>query len=72
MSTMLSNSDPRRIHAIALFALFILTMSSPGWSDSDLSEASESAAPARIELVDQSVIYGEITDIDDADLYVGT
>jgi hypothetical protein len=72
MSTMLSNSDPRRIHAIALFALFILPMSSPGWSDSDLSEASESPAPARIELVDQSVIYGEITDIHDGELYVAT
>ena len=69
---MLSNSDPRRIHAIALFALFILPMSSPGWSDSDLSEASESPAPARIELVDQSVIYGEITDIHDGELYVAT
>ena len=72
MSIMLSNSDPRRIHAIALFALFILPMSSPGWSASDLSEASESPAPARIELVDQSVIYGEITDIHDGELYVAT
>ena len=72
MSIMLSNSDPRRIHAIALFALFILPMSSPGWSDSDLPEASESAAPARIELVDQSVVYGEITDIHDGELYVTT
>jgi hypothetical protein len=47
-------------------------MSSPGWSDSDLPEASESPAPARIELVDQSVIYGEITDIHDGELYVAT
>ena len=69
---MLSNSDPRRIHVIALFALFILPMSSAGWSDSDLPEASESAAPARIELVDQSVVYGEITDIHDGELYVTT
>ena len=69
---MLSNSDPRRIHAIALFGLLILPMSSPGWSDSDLPEASESPAPARIELVDQSVIYGEITDIHDGELYVAT
>ena len=72
MSIMLSNSDPRRIHAIALFALLILPMSSPGWSDSDLPEASESPAPARIELVDQSVVYGEITDIRDGELYVAT
>jgi hypothetical protein len=72
MSIMLSNSDPRRIHAIALFGLLILPMSSPGWSDSDLPEASESPAPARIELVDQSVIYGEITDIHDGELYVAT
>jgi len=72
MSIMLSNSDPRRIHAIALFALFMLPMSSPGWSDSDLPEASESSAPARIELVDQSVIYGEITDIHDGELYIAT
>ena len=72
MSIMLSNSDPRRIHAIALFALLILPMSSPGWSDSDLPEASESPAPARIELVDQSVVYGEITDIRDGELYVTT
>ena len=69
---MLSNSDPRRIHVIALFALFILPMSSPAWSDSDLPEASESAALARIELVDQSVVYGEITDIHDGELYVKT
>ena len=72
MSIMLSNSDPRRIHAIALFALFILPMSSPGWSDSDLPEASGSLAPARVELVDQSVIYGEITDIRDGELCVAT
>ena len=72
MSIMLSNSDPRRIHAIALFALFILPMSSPGWCDSDLPEASGSLAPARVELVDQSVIYGEITDIHDGELYIAT
>ena len=69
---MLSNSDPRRIHGIALFALFILPMSSPVWSDSDLPEASESPAPAKIELADQSVIYGEITDIHDGELFVAT
>jgi hypothetical protein len=70
MSIMLSNSDPRRIHAITLFALFLLPMSGAGWADSDLPEASESESPARIELVDQSVIYGEITDIRDGELYV--
>jgi len=69
---MLSNCDSRRIHAITLFALFILPMSSPGWADSDLPEASESKPPARIELIDQSVIYGEITDIHDGELYVTT
>jgi len=47
-------------------------MSSPGWADSDLPEASESKPPARIELIDQSVIYGEITDIHDGELYVTT
>ena len=67
---MLSNSDPRRIHAITLFALFLLPMSSAGWADSDLPEASEPESPARIELIDQSVIYGEITDIRDGELYV--
>ena len=72
MSIMLSNCDSRRIHAITLFALFILPMSSPGWADSDLPEASESKPPARIELIDQSVIYGEITDIHDGELYVTT
>ena len=66
------NSDPRRIHAIALFALLMLPMSSSVWSDSDLPEASESQPPARIELIDQSVIYGEITDIRDGELYVTT
>ena len=70
MSTMLSNSNSQRIHAITLFALFILPMSSAGWADSDLPEASESEPPARIELIDQSVIYGEITDIHDGELYV--
>ena len=72
MSIMLSTSDPRRIHAITLFALFILPLSSPGWSDSDLPEASVSQPPARIELADQSVVYGEITDIHDGELYVTT
>jgi len=69
---MLNNSDSRRIHAIALLALFVLPMSSPGWSDSDLPEASKSPPPARIELTDQSVVYGEITDIHDGELYVTT
>ena len=69
---MLSNSNTQRIHAITLFALFILPMSSAGWADSDLPEASESQPPARIELIDQSVIYGEITDIHDGELYVTT
>ena len=72
MSIMLSNCDSRRIHAITLFALFTLPMSSVGWADSDLPEARESESPARIELIDQSVIYGEITDIHDGELYVTT
>ena len=74
---MLSNSsfrniEPRRIHAIALGTLLMLPMSSPVWSDSDLPEASESQPPARIELIDQTVVYGEITDIHDGELYVTT
>ena len=74
---MLSNSsfrniEPRRIHAIALSALLMLPLSSPVWSDSDLPEASESQPPARIELIDQTVVYGEITDIHDGELYVTT
>ena len=69
---MLNNSDSRRIHAIALFALFILLMSNPGWSDSGLPEASKPPSPARIELMDQSVVYGEITDIHDGELHVTT
>ena len=77
MSTMLSNSsfrniEPRRIHAIALGTLLMLPMSSPVWSDSDLPEARESQPPARIELIDQTVVYGEITDIHDGELYVTT
>ncbi len=66
------NSDLRRIHAIALCALLMLLMSSPVWSDSDLPEASESQPPARIELIDQTVVFGEITDIHDGELYVTT
>ena len=69
---MLNNSDSRRIHAIALFALIILLMSNPGWSDSGLPEASKPPPPARIELMDRSVVYGEITDIHDGELYVTT
>ena len=69
---MLNNSDSRRIHAITLFALFILLMSNPGWSDSGLPEASKPPSPARIELMDQSVVYGEITDIHDGELHVTT
>ena len=74
---MLSNSsfrniEPRSIHAIALGTLLMLPMSSPVWSDSDLPEARESQPPARIELIDQTVVYGEITDIHDGELYVTT
>ena len=74
---MLSNSsfrniEPTRIHAIALGTLLMLPMSSPAWSDSDLPEASESQPPARIELIDQTLVYGEITDIHDGELYVTT
>ena len=74
---MLSNSsfrniERRRIHAIALGTLLMLPMSSLVWSDSDLPEASESQPPARIELIDQTVVYGEITDIHDGELYVTT
>ena len=74
---MLSNSsfrniEPRRIHAIALGTLLMLPMSSLVWSESDLPEASESQPPARIELIDQTVVYGEITDIHDGELYVTT
>ena len=69
---MLSNRDSRRIHAITLFVLFTLPMSSVGWADSDLPEASESKPPARIELIDETVVYGEITDIHDGELYVKT
>lgn len=69
---MLSNRDSRRIHVITLFALFTLPMSSVGWADSDLPEASESKPPARIELIDETVVYGEITDIHDGELYVQT
>ena len=47
-------------------------MSSSVWSDSDLPEASESQPPARIELIDQTVVYGEITDIHGGELYVTT
>jgi len=50
----------------------MLPMSSLVWSDSDLPEASESQPPARIELIDQTVVYGEITDIHDGELYVTT
>ena len=66
------NSDLRRIHAIALCALLMLPMSSPVWSDSDRPETGESQPPARIELIDQTVVYGEITDIHDGELYVTT
>ena len=74
---MLSNSsfrniEARRIHAIALGTLLMLPMSSLVWSDSDLPEASDSQPPARIELIDQTVVYGEITDIHDGELYVTT
>ena len=72
LSIMLSNYYPRRIHAIALFGLLALLFSTLSLSDSDLPEASESQPPARIELIDQSVIYGEITDIRDGELYVTT
>ena len=66
------NSDPGRIHAIALCALLMLPMSSPVWSDSGRPEASESQPPARVELIDQTVVFGEITDIHDGELYVTT
>ena len=72
LSIMLSNYYLRRIHVIALFGLFALPFSAPSLSDSDLPEASAPQPPARIELIDQSVVYGEITDIHDGELYVTT
>ena len=66
------NSHPRRIHAIALSALLLLLVSAPVWPNPNLSEASESALPARIELIDQSAVYVEITDIHDGELCVAT
>ena len=72
LSIMLSNYYLRRIHVIALFGLLALPFSAPSLSDSDLPEASAPQPPARIELIDQSVVYGEITDIHDGELYVTT
>ena len=72
LSIMLSNYYLRRIHVIALFGLLALPFSAPSLSDSDLPEASAPQPPARIELIDQSVVYGEITDIHDGKLYVTT
>ena len=72
LSIMLINYSPRRIHAIALSGLVTLLFSTSSLSDPDLSEASESQPPARIELLDQSIIYGEIADIHDGELYVKT
>ena len=72
LSIMLINYSPRRIHAIALSGLITLLFSTSSLSDRDLSEASESQPPARIELLDQSIIYGEIADIHDGELYVKT
>ena len=72
LSIMLINYSPRRIHAIALSGLITLLFSTSSLSDRDLSEASESQPPARIELLDQSIIYGEIADIHDGEVYVKT
>lgn len=49
---------------IALLPLFAL-------ADSDLPEAA-GVASARIELLDHSVIYGEITDIHDGEIFIST
>jgi len=72
LSIMLINCHPRRIHAIVLFGLFTLLFSTSSLSDSDLPEASEPRPPARIQLLDQSIIYGQIADIHDGELYVNT
>ena len=72
LSIMLINYSPRRIHAIALSGLVTLLFSTSSLSVPDLSKASESQPPARIELLDQSIIYGEIADIHDGELYVKT
>ena len=69
---MLINYSPRRIHAIALSGMVTLLFSTSSLSDPDLSEASEFQPPARIELLDKSIIYGEIADIHDGELYVKT
>lgn len=61
-----------RIHLIAVFGLIVLVFSSAIRADSDLPEASEAVSPAKIELADQTVIYGQITDIHDGELYVTT
>ena len=61
-----------RIHLIAVFGLTVLVFSSAIRADSDLPEASEAVSSAKIELADQTVIYGQITDIHDGELYVTT
>ena len=72
MLAMLQNLAMIRIHLISVFGLIMLAFSGVIQADSDLPEASEAVSPAKIELADQTVIYGEITDIHDGDLYVTT
>ena len=69
---MLQKLAMTRIHLIAVFGLTVLVFSGVIRADSDLPEASEAVFPAKIELADQTVIYGQITDIHDGNLYVTT
>ena len=72
MLAMLQNLATIRIHLISVFGLIMLAFSGVIQADSDLPEASEAVSSAKIELADQTVIYGQITDIHDGELYVTT
>jgi len=69
---MICNTVRRRIHAIIWSGLLSLPIQPLVFADSDLPEASESVRPARIELTDESILFGEIIDLHDGTLYVTT
>jgi putative salt-induced outer membrane protein YdiY len=61
-----------RIHLILLFTFVALLLLGMTRAEANVSRTEGFSAPARIELTDQSLIYGEITDMHDGVVYVTT
>ena len=61
-----------RIHAILFLGLLSGLLQAPVWASTNAALSATATPPARIVLMDQSVIWGEITDIREGEVVVNT